>query len=56
MSVRALSSHTSDRPAASAQHECAVGDGVSDDRVLCELPEGRSDESDELLQNAGGAG
>jgi hypothetical protein len=26
------------------------------DRVLCELPEDRSDESVELLQNAGGAG
>jgi hypothetical protein len=36
---------------------CAVCDGVFNGRgVLCELPEDRSDESVELLQNADGAG
>ena len=53
---RALSGHNSDRPAASAQHECAVCDGVFHERVLCRLPEDRSDESVDLLQNADGAG
>ncbi len=49
---RAASGHNSDRPAASAQRKCAVGEGMFHDRVLCELPEDRSDESVELLQNA----
>lgn len=57
---RAVSRHNSDYAAAPGKHQCAVCDGVFHDRVLCELPEARSearpDESDELLQSAGGAG
>ena len=53
---RAVSRYNSDYAAASGKHQCAVCDGVFHDRVLCELPEDRPDESDELLQNAGGAG
>ncbi len=53
---RAVSRYNSNHSAASAKPECAVCDGVFRDRVLCELPEDRSDESVELLQNADGAG
>jgi len=56
MCARALSRHTSDRSAASAQRNRAVCERVCHDRVLCELPEDRSDESVELLQGASGSG
>ncbi|MGD0671003.1 MAG: hypothetical protein ABSB13_02930 [Candidatus Binatus sp.] len=49
---RALSGHNSDRPAASAKHECAVGDGVPHYGRLREWLEERSCKSAELLPSA----
>jgi hypothetical protein len=54
---RALARHNSCRSAASVQHECAVCDGLFHNGVLRrELFEKHSSESDQLLQNADGAG
>jgi hypothetical protein len=49
---RALSGHNSDRPAASAKHECAVCDGVPHYGRLREWLEERSCKSAELLPSA----
>jgi len=57
ISPRALSRHNPCCPASSAQHECAICYGLSDNRVLRpELFEQRSAESAELLQSANFAG